>query len=151
VNHIEFLPIPDHITRISEEIDRATREMLALGGRLTRNHNAMVTNASPGPVFDMAKLKAAVDKVAAIPPRMEIHRNLFLTITEEDWSDVRSPSRAKRRRAQGHKQRIRYVQVPDPNFHTIGNQVYGHPVTVQKLLDRLPASDIPTVYGVDYP
>jgi hypothetical protein len=51
----------------------------------------------------------------------------------EDWSEVRSPSRAARRRKQGHRQRIKYVYLPDPNLRRMGDTLVGHPVTVAKL------------------
>lgn len=53
----------------------------------------------------------------------------------EDWSQVRSPGRAARRRKRGHKQRIRFYHKPDPQvLHDRANGViYAHPVTAQRL------------------
>jgi hypothetical protein len=44
-----------------------------------------------------------------------------LTNPVEDWSRVRSPSRAARRRRQGHRQNIRIVHVPKPDIFSLGN------------------------------
>jgi hypothetical protein len=52
----------------------------------------------------------------------------------EDWSQVRSPPRARRRRRLGHRQRIRIYYLPDPNMiQTATGDLYGHPATVAKL------------------
>lgn len=57
----------------------------------------------------------------------------------EDWSQVRSPSRARRRRRQGHPQRIRFYYKPNPNaFHDPSNGVlYMHPATAAELRRKL--------------
>lgn len=59
----------------------------------------------------------------------------------EDWSEVRSPSRAARRRRQGHRQRIRYREFPKPDIiHLPGEGVMvAHPATIDKLYARLAA------------
>jgi hypothetical protein len=52
----------------------------------------------------------------------------------EDWSQVRSPSRAERRRRQGHAQRIRYYYKPSPDLLRLPDGSYvGHPETVARL------------------
>jgi hypothetical protein len=43
---------------------------------------------------------------------VRIVENVHLVETVEDWSAVRSPSRARRRQAQGHRQNIRTVTRP---------------------------------------
>ncbi len=55
----------------------------------------------------------------------------------EDWSDVRSPGRARRRRAK-HRQRIRFYHKPDPNVlhDKVNGVIYGHPATLQHLRAR---------------
>lgn len=46
----------------------------------------------------------------------------------EDWSEVRSPSRAVRRLRQGHKQRVKRMKVPaDPIYDKQRNIIYAHP------------------------
>ncbi len=52
----------------------------------------------------------------------------------EDWSRVRSPSRAIRRRKRGHRQNIRTVQVPKPDVFMVGKIMVGHPETIAKVL-----------------
>lgn len=62
----------------------------------------------------------------------------------EDWSACRSPSRARRRRAAGHRQRVRLYHIPNPKLlvdHAAG-VAYGHPETLRALeaaLQRSPA------------
>ena len=52
----------------------------------------------------------------------------------EDWSDVRSPGRAARRRRQGHRQRIRLYYKPDPNAYRLPNGTIAvHPETAALL------------------
>lgn len=58
----------------------------------------------------------------------------------EDWSQVRSPGRARRRRAK-HKQRIRFYHKPDPNVmhDRVNGVIYGHPATLDHLCRTLEA------------
>lgn len=58
----------------------------------------------------------------------------------EDWSDVRSPGRARRRRAK-HKQRIRFYYKPDPQVlhDKVRNVIYGHPATLDHLTKAIEA------------
>lgn len=59
----------------------------------------------------------------------------------EDWSEVRSPSRAARRLRQGHRQRIRHREVPKPDIiHlTAEGVMVAHPATIDKLYARIAA------------
>lgn len=58
----------------------------------------------------------------------------------EDWTDVRSHGRAKRRLRQGHKQRIRYFFKPDPSMYQMPDgSMVGHPETVRALNAALEA------------
>lgn len=65
---------------------------------------------------------------------MPIFESVVMTKPFEDWSEVRSPSRARRRLKRGFPQRIRYVQIPDPQLYVFNGAVHGHPETVKKLL-----------------
>lgn len=57
----------------------------------------------------------------------------------EDWSDVRAPSRAARRRKMGHKQRIRFFYKPKPSFLKLPDgTLVGHPETVSRLRAAIP-------------
>lgn len=49
----------------------------------------------------------------------------------EDWSAVRSPSRAARRRRQGHPQRIKITH--KPRAFQVGDTVYIHPAMAIEL------------------
>ncbi len=57
----------------------------------------------------------------------------------EDWSEVRSPSRAARRRRQGHQQRVRYREIPKPEFYHLPgqNMIVAHPTTIDRIHARL--------------
>lgn len=57
----------------------------------------------------------------------------LLTETVEDWSDCRSPARARRRLKHGFPQRVKYREVPDKRVHQIGDTVVMHPDTWQRL------------------
>ena len=59
-----------------------------------------------------------------------------LTLTIEDWSRVRSPARARRRRRK-HKQNISFEQVPDPAVYMVGDLIVAHPTVLQKVIDAL--------------
>jgi len=73
-------------------------------------------------------------------PAIELRSSTYLTITEEDWSDVRSPGRARRRRRQGHAQRIRFVTLPDPKLYQLqGGIMIGHPKTIERMERELAA------------
>jgi len=79
---------------------------------------------------------------SSMPPHMnlgglDVIADPYMTETVEDWSDVRSPARARRRRRQGHPQRIRYVELPKPNFYQIGNKLVGHPEMIRRLTNQL--------------
>lgn len=54
----------------------------------------------------------------------------------EDWSEVRSPSRARRRRRK-HRQNIRYFNKPDPKLTVIAGRVYTHPETLRALVKTI--------------
>lgn len=79
---------------------------------------------------------------SSMPPSMNfgglaVIGDPHMTDTVEDWSAVRSPSRAARRRRQGHPQRIRYVERPKPRLYQIGNKLVGHPETIRQLTNAL--------------
>jgi len=60
------------------------------------------------------------------------------TRTEEDWSQVRSPSRARRRLKLGHQQRIRHLLVPRTDFVIVENRVVVcHPAMFNELKKAL--------------
>lgn len=71
---------------------------------------------------------------------MRVFENALLTIGPfEDWSGVRSPSRARRRRVQGHRQNIRYYHLPDPKLLKTPDGIFGHPATIAALREALKA------------
>lgn len=68
---------------------------------------------------------------AMISGGLDIFENELLTITVEDWSNVRSPSRAKRRRKRGFPQRVKTEVRPDPKAYRIGSRIYMHPAMLR--------------------
>jgi hypothetical protein len=54
-----------------------------------------------------------------------------------DWSGCRSPSRAKRRHAQGHRTRL--VVRPTPAAYEAGDKLYVHPAVYAAMKKRLAA------------
>lgn len=69
----------------------------------------------------------------------------------EDWSKVRSPGRAARRRNRGIPQRIRVYYMPDPNLLRTSDSIIGHPATIQKLREKITKTGQELVrhYGTD--
>lgn len=68
---------------------------------------------------------------------IRIIEDLYMVDTVEDWSGVRSPSRAARRRKQGHKQRIVYRQAPKKTSYRIGDTIVMHPELARALRSRM--------------
>lgn len=66
----------------------------------------------------------------------KIVTSAHLTVTVEDWSGVRSPSRAIRRRRQGHRQNIVHRTVPDPKAYMIAGVIHMHPDTLREFKRR---------------
>lgn len=55
----------------------------------------------------------------------------------EDWSRVRSRSRAERRRRQGHRQNVVMRAVPKPDVYHIGNAFVMHPEIARRLRESV--------------
>jgi hypothetical protein len=66
---------------------------------------------------------------------MEVIEDPSLTKAVEDWSRVRSPSRAARRRHK-HRQNIRIVHVAKSDVFQIGNNLVMHPEIARELRRR---------------
>lgn len=64
---------------------------------------------------------------------LRIIEDASLVDVTEDWSRVRSPSRAERRRRQGHRQNIAFVGTPKTECFAFGNTVVMHPVMAAKI------------------
>lgn len=64
---------------------------------------------------------------------MPITTSLLMTEPAEDWSRVRSPSRATRRLKQGHRQNIRHWQKPSSKIMNIGGTLHMHPEMLREL------------------
>lgn len=67
---------------------------------------------------------------------MPIVTNRLLTVPAEDWSRVRSPSRARRRMHRGFRQNVRYYDAPTPKAMVIGGVMYVHPDMLDEIMKR---------------
>lgn len=65
----------------------------------------------------------------------------LMTKFVEDWSDVRSPARARRRRARGFPQRIRLVKSLKPDVYRVGDRLIMSSETAAELKRALKAGD----------
>lgn len=86
---------------------------------------------------------------------MPLVKSLAMTETVEDWSKVRSPSRARRRMKYGHRQNVVYRQVPRKDFIEFEGKIIGHPETIKELfrqaencMQRKAENIFSKVYGV---
>jgi hypothetical protein len=73
---------------------------------------------------------------------MRIVESWLMVERIEDWSGVRSPSRARRRLKRGFPQRIVIREVPKKEAISIdgGRTYYMHPITARALREALPLS-----------
>ena len=76
---------------------------------------------------------------------LRIITDINMTETVEDWSRVRSPSRAKRRRKLGHRQNIEWRTVPRKDAFRIGNDLVMHPET-KKAFEALMAKQAAEIH-----
>ncbi|MDO8421124.1 MAG: hypothetical protein Q7S99_03080 [Parvibaculum sp.] len=67
---------------------------------------------------------------------MQIFEDIHMTEPKEDWSRVRSPARARRRRRK-HRQNIEIVYVPKKDVIQIGNRLYMHPAMAAELRHQI--------------
>lgn len=71
----------------------------------------------------------------------QIIENPLPVDTIEDWSRVRSPARARRRRKLGHPQRIEMVTVPKKEVFAFGDKLVMHPEMAAEFRRRVPNQD----------
>lgn len=75
-----------------------------------------------------------VGRHAGVPIYTSVH------LMVEDWSEVRSPSRARRRLRRGFRQRIK--SSPDPSAYQTPQGIYMHPETLaefERLIAKAPS------------
>lgn len=75
------------------------------------------------------------DPLAQTLGGMKIITDPYMTDPMEDWSGVRSPARARRRRRK-HRQNIKIVRVPKPDFFVMGDRIICHPEMARKLIAK---------------
>lgn len=68
---------------------------------------------------------------------VKIIEDKFMVDYVEDWSKCRSPSRAKRRRRQGHAQHVFMREVPKKEIWQFEGSLIMHPVRAAELRKRL--------------
>lgn len=120
-------------------------DVLSVGGNLLRDRGHTSDQVTlPGARRDpspdmMSTIREMASRVEVQSTRtvdaVRILEDPLMVVSREDWSDVRSPSRAARRRRQGHPQRIRYVVQPMREVWTIdgGNTLVMHPSLAEEL------------------
>jgi len=70
--------------------------------------------------------------------RLRFVEDINLVDRIEDWSKVRSPGRARRRRKRGYPQRIIVREVPRPSLYATREGTYiGHPETIREFKRQL--------------
>lgn len=79
---------------------------------------------------------------------MRVVTSSIMTVPAEDWSRVRSPSRARRRMRYGHRQNVRYYDAPSPKAAVIGGVLYCHPEMVIELKRAAYESGVPSFGSV---
>lgn len=91
----------------------------------------------------MEKLEQVAREISAVPPAPRFIESDMMTDRVEDWSRVRSPGRAERRRRQGHRQNIVSVDVPKSDAISLdgGRTYYLHPITAYKLRRQIDAAN----------
>ncbi len=74
-------------------------------------------------------------------PKVRIVEDATLVDTVEDWSRVRSPARARRRRKRGFRQNITFRSVPKTDCYLIdgGRTLVIHPETAREIERQLEA------------
>lgn len=75
---------------------------------------------------------------------MPVVKQPLLTVPAEDWSRVRSPSRARRRIRRGFRQNIRHYDAPSPNAMIVNGVMYVHPDMLSALIRRADSAGVPS-------
>lgn len=99
---------------------------------------------SPKPAVRTKRVDAGLGRDDAfIPPALAWTRpgsivlvaDPKLIVEVEDWSKVRSPSRAKRRQKKGHPQNVVRLTAPDPRvyFSPDRSSLHAHPSTLARV------------------
>lgn len=74
---------------------------------------------------------------------MPIIETLAMVDRVEDWSGVRSPGRARRRRLLGYPQKIKVFDKPKTEAVQMGGRLYMHPMFAAELRRQLAATPPP--------
>lgn len=111
-----------------------------------------VKPSSSSMLEDMCRLSNEMRHMRAMP---RIVQNEFLTVPVEDWSKVRSPSRAKRRMKKGHRQNVRIIYVPSHEVYRMAlpgtpETLVMHPEKYKELGRKLDKSIKEAMYNAAY-
>lgn len=95
----------------------------------------------------MSAKRSLEDKLSALSPGLLpsfpsalriVEDDRLLDYVGEDWSKVRSPGRAKRRRKRGFKQNIKAMYAPKKEAYRVGNTLYMHPAMAAEARKLVP-------------
>lgn len=67
---------------------------------------------------------------------------------KRSWARVRSPGRARRRLALGHRQNIDVIWEPQREIYQTADMLIGHPAVIAELLRKVEAASQPAPIGV---
>jgi hypothetical protein len=92
------------------------------------------TTAQEAPPVTVDSMLASSESIKAVmrdlaPSPTRVIESRFLVDVHEDWSKVRSPGRARRRRKHGHRQNIRVWETPKKEAYQIDGKLFVHPAT----------------------
>lgn len=122
-DRIEFMMPSPLVSDMLEQIGHA-REQVASAVGLPSLFSSLSAPEPPGPMTAtmlMHRLREQTRQVSQVP---NIYEDSNITVAAEDWSDVRSPGRARRRRHK-HRQNIRHWRKPSAVM--IEGRLYVHP------------------------
>ena len=124
--------ISDMVAKISAQLE--SQALNAFGtSTVAADHGPLTLNKLNGMIGLCEWMLAS-----APPPLPRIVESIYCSDLVEDWSKVRSPSRAKRRRRMGHRQRVTGYRKPWKHATQLPNgDLVMHPVTAQYLRTEL--------------
>jgi len=105
--------------------------------------SALMTNTATSATEVLERSKPVLEAIREMRARMEAPRppviflSRWLADPVPDWSRVRSPSRARRRLAQGHRQNIRTMWVAWDHAVSIAGNIHIHPDLWERVKGKL--------------
>jgi len=118
-------------TKLLREVTETLRETMTKAMGIS--YEQMAARMYPHEFPTIITSEHIIPRAAAMRLFESVH--LPAQVLEEDWSEVRSPGRARRRLKQGHRQNIKHV--PKEQVFVVGGDVFASPATVEKLRQTL--------------